>query len=341
MPRAAIASPPAHPHARLGQLDLPRATDQALLVVDETPVNLTHLGKVLIPATAATPAITKRDLLDYNRDVSPFLLPHMRDRPYTMKRFPDGIAAPPFFQKEARAPAWVKTARMPSQNQREHINYALCNDLPTLLYLVNAGCIDHNIWMSRAASPLEPDFVLLDLDPGPAAPFRAVVRVAQALRALLDEFEITAFTKTSGATGMHIWIPIAPGYSFQQTQQFAALLLRMAAARLPDLVTEDWNLEHRPKDRVYLDFRQNAHGKTIPPPYSPRPRSGAPVSTPLRWSELTLRLDPARFNLTAVRRRLDRFGDLFAGCLPSIRHESLRSMLRRIQNRRQNSSTRA
>lgn len=336
MPRPAIAVPPTSPHSRLGPLDLPRGASQALLVVNETPVNLTHLGKVLIPAVSATPAVTKRDLLDYNREVSPFLLPHLHDRPYTMKRYPHGITAPAFFQKEARAPAWVPTARMPSRNDREHVNYILCNDLPTLLYLVNAGCIDHNIWMSRAATPLEPDFVLLDLDPGPAAPFRSVVRVAVALRTLLEEFEITAFPKTSGATGLHIWIPIAPGHSFQQTQQFAALLLRMAAARVPDLVTEDWNLEHRPRDRVYLDFRQNAHGKTIPPPYSPRPRSGAPVSTPLRWGELAPSLDPARFTIASVRRRLDRWGDLYAGCLPSARHESLRAMLRRMQARRQN-----
>lgn len=335
MPDVAVSAPPARPHKRLGGLPLPPRASQALLVVDDAPVSLTHLDKVLIPATRSTPAIRKRDLLDYSRDVSPFLLPYLRDRPYTMKRYPQGITAPPFFQKEARAPGWVRTVRMPSQNDREHVNYVLCNDLATLLYLVNAGCIDHNVWMSRARTPLQPDIVLIDLDPGPAAPFSQVVRVAQALRGLLEEFEISAFLKTSGATGLHIWIPLAPGHTFQQTQQFAALLLRMAAARAPALVTEDWRLEHRPTDRVYLDFRQNAHGKTIPPPYSPRPRPGAPVSTPLRWSELVPSLDPGRFTIASVRRRLDRLGDLFAGCLPAARHESLRTMLRRIQRVRQ------
>lgn len=331
MPEPAVKTHSTPRLARLGPLPLPRQAVQALLVVDDTPVNLTHLDKVLIPATPAMAAIRKRDLLDYNRDVSAFMLPHLHERPYTMKRFPGGISAPPFFQKEARAPNWVRTVRMPSQNDREYVNYIVCNDLATLLYLVNAGCIDHNVWMSRAHTPLQPDFVLLDLDPGPAVTFRQVVRVALALRALLEEFEIAAFPKTSGATGMHIWIPIAPGHTFQQTQQFAALLLRMAAARMPGLVTEDWSLDHRPKDRVYLDFRQNAHGKTIPPPYSPRPRPGAPVSTPLRWEELSPGLSPDRFTIATVRRRLDRFGDLFAGCLPSVRHESLRVMLRRIQ----------
>ncbi|MGH9393264.1 MAG: DNA polymerase domain-containing protein [Terriglobales bacterium] len=301
-------------------------------MVDAAPVNLTHLEKIYFPGQG----IRKRDLLDYSFDVAPWLVPHLRDRPYTMKRFPGGIAAPAFFQKEAgeRVPAYVPTARMPSQGKRGEIRYVLCNNTATLLYLVNAGCIDHNVWISRAATPLEPDFVLLDLDPGPRAPFAAVVQVASAIRGLLEEFEIAACLKTSGASGIHVWIPISGGHSFAQTQTFAALLLRMAAASVPALVTEVWSLEARPLDRVYLDFRQNAHGKTIPPPYSPRPLPGAPVSCPLRWSELRPGLDPSQFNLRSVRARLDRFGDLFAPALPAAPRESLRAMLGRMQRKR-------
>ena len=276
----------------------------------------------------------KRDLLDYSYDVAEFLLPYLHDRPYTMKRFTNGIGEPSFFQKEAKAPDWVPTARMPSGNQRPFINYILCNNLATLLYVVNAGCIDHNVWMSRFQTPLEPDFVLLDLDPGSEARFATVVRVARALGRLLDEFEIAGYPKTSGATGMHIWIPIAGGHTFEQTQQFAALLLRMVGARLPDLVTEVWSLADRPQKKVYLDFRQNAHGKTIPPPYSPRPRPGAPVSCPLRWSEVKAGLDPSRFTIHTMRRRLDRYGDLYAPTLPGAPRESLQAMLRRIQQKR-------
>ena len=310
-------------------MPLPDTAQQALFIAEDTPVNLTHLGKLFFPE-----GIRKRDLLDYNYDVSEFLLPYLRDRPYTMKRFPDGITAPAFFQKEARAPEWVPTVRMPSQNSREHINYIECNNSATLLYVVNAGCIDHNIWLSRSTTPLSPDFILIDLDPGSRTPFGSVIQVAQALRKLLDEFEIAGYPKTSGATGMHVWIPIAPGHSFQQSQQFAALLLRMAAARLPDVATEVWGLAERPQDKVYLDFRQNAHGKTIPPPYSPRPRPGAPVSCPLRWSEVKAGLDPARFTIRTMRRRLDRYGDLFAPTLPGAPRESLQDMLRRIQRKR-------
>jgi len=315
---------------RQGPLAVPAHAQQALLVLDEHPVNLTHLEKPLFPD-----GIRKRDLLDYSHDVAPFLLPYLRDRPYTMKRFPRGIEAPPFFQKEAggRVPAWMRTVAMPSQNERQEVNYVLCNDLPSLLAVVNLGCIDHNVWMSRYQTPLAPDFVLLDLDPGPRAGFDRVVKVAQILRRLLDEFEITACCKTSGATGVHIWIPIAPGHSFAQTQQLAALILRLAAQRAPALMTEVWRVAARPADRVYLDFRQNAHGKTIPPPYSPRPRPGAPVSCPLRWDELKPSLDPARFTIRTLRRRLDRYGDLFAPALPGPDHDNIAAILRRIQRR--------
>ncbi len=341
------------PPRRRGPLALPPRAQQALIVVEETAVSLTHLDKVFFPD-----GTRKRDLLDYSHDVAEFLLPHLRDRPYTMKRFPEGIAAPPFFQKNAgpATPAFVRTVALPSAGLGPRgpqagvstsgtrgaaalgpaptmVNYILCNDLPTLLFVVNAGCIDHNIWLSRAQSPLEPDFVLLDLHPGPAAPFPAVVRVAQAIRRLLEDFEIRGFLKTSGATGLHVWIPIAGGATFLQSQQFAALLLRLAAARQPELVTEVWPLAQRPPDRVYLDFRQNAHGKTIPPPYSPRPLPGAPVSCPLHWHELRPNLDPARFNLLTVRRRLDRFGDLFAPALPAAPREPLAALFHRLQAR--------
>ncbi|HEY7839433.1 MAG TPA: hypothetical protein VIC54_12630 [Terriglobales bacterium] len=309
-------------------LPLPAHADQALFVVDDTPVSLTHLEKVMFPKD-----IRKRDLLDYSFAVAPVLLPYLRDRPYTMKRYPDGIGGEWFFQKEARGPEWLPTVAMPSDNERGVIHYALCNNTAALLYLVNSGCIDHNVWMSRAATPLQPDIVLLDLDPGPQAPFSIVAHVAQTIHKLLDDFEIAGYPKTSGATGLHIWIPIAPGHTFAQTQQFAALLMRMTAARLPGLVTEVLALADRPRDKIYLDFRQNAHGKTIPPPYSPRAVPGARVSCPLRWGELTSSLDPARFTIATMRRRLDHYGDLFAPTLPGVPHETLQVMLRRIQHK--------
>lgn len=312
-----------------GPLPLPPRAQQALLVIDDHPVNLTHLDKAYFPDGTG-----KRALLDYNYDVAPFLLPYLRDRPYTMQRFPNGIEAPSFFQKEVgeSAPAWVHRVAMPSGNERQRVHYALCNDTATLLYLVNLGCIDHNVWMSRMATPLAPDFVLLDLDPGHRAGFATVVKVAQMVRRVLEECAIAGYPKTSGATGIHIWIPIAPGHTFEQTQRLAALLLRLACQRAPALMTEIWRVAARPPERVYLDFRQNAHGKTIPPPYSPRPRPGAPVSCPLQWSELRSSLDPSRFTIRTMRRRLDRFGDLFAPVLPGPGHDGIAAMLRRLEH---------
>ena len=312
----------------LGKLPLPQAVDRAMLTLDEQPVALTHLNKVMFPDSD----LRKRDLLDYAHDVSEFLLPHMLDRPLSLKRYPHGIAGMSFFQKEAGAamPAWVRTTAIGSQGERASINYVICDDCPTLLYLVNLGCIDHHCWMSRATTPEAPDYVLLDLDPGPRAGFDTVIRVATAVRKVLDDWEVLGFPKTSGATGMHVLVPLGPGHTYQQSARFAELILRAVAERLPDLTTLVWAVKQRPSDRVYLDYRQNARGKTIPPAYSPRPLPGAPVSTPLRWSEVRSGLDPASFTVATVRRRLERHGDLAAGALPHADGPQLQNLLDRI-----------
>ena len=318
----------------LGPLPLPPAAAGGVLDVNGAAVPLSNLGKIYFPAQAGAPALAKRDLLDYTHDVAEFLLPHLRDRPYTLKRFPDGIRGSYFFQKEAgrQMPAWVPTQAFRAEGKRRRIHFVLCNDQATLLYLVNLGCIDHNVWMSRVQSPAEPDFILLDLDPGPRAGFARVVRVARELGRICDAAGILALPKTSGATGMHICIPLAPGHSFAQSARFAEILFRHAAARLPGLVTGEWSLAYRPADRVYLDWRQNARGKTVPPPYSPRPRPGAPVSTPLRWAEVQPGLDPAQFTIRNLRRRLARLGDLFAPALPgSGQGQQIAAMLEQLE----------
>ncbi|MGH9535537.1 MAG: DNA polymerase domain-containing protein, partial [Terriglobales bacterium] len=308
------------PGARLlGPLPLPSEAESGTVPVDGTPVALSHLGKIYFPAQPAAAALRKRDLLDYTHDVAEFLLPHLLDRPYTLKRYPEGIGGDFFFQKEAGSamPAWVPTQAMPSEGERRRINFVLCNDCATLLYLVNLGCIDHNAWISRARTPEAPDFILLDLDPGPRAGFDRVVRVARELGRILEAAGILGLPKTSGATGMHIFVPLAAGCTFAQSSRFAEMLFRQVAARLPEITTGAWAVARRPADRVFLDWRQNGKGKTVPPPYSPRPRPGAPVSTPLRWAEVRPGLDPGQFTVRTVRRRLERWGDLFAAALPA------------------------
>lgn len=329
------AAPRRQPGRRLlGPLSLPPGAAGGVLDVNGAAVPLSNLGKIFFPAQAGAPALAKRDLLDYTHDVAEFLLPHLRDRPYTLKRFPDGIRGSYFFQKEAgrQMPAWVPTQAIRTEGERRRINFVLCNDRATLLYLVNLGCIDHNAWMSRVQSPAEPDFILLDLDPGPRAGFARVLRVARELGRICDAAGILALPKTSGATGMHIFIPLAPGHSFAQSARFAEILFRHAAARLPAIATGEWSLARRPADRVYLDWRQNARGKTVPPPYSPRPRHGAPVSTPLRWAEVQPGLDPAQFTIRNLRRRLARLGDLFAPALPaSGQGQQIAAMLEQLE----------
>ncbi len=316
------------PH-RQGPLPLAREAENGSVELDEIEVRLTHLNKIYFPGDK----LKKRDVLDYYHDIAPFLLPHLRDRPNSLLRYPHGIEGESFYQKEAGEylPEWIATAALPSQGERRHINYVLCNDTPTLLYLVNYGCIDFHLWMSRVHTPRSPDFTLLDLDPGPQAGFAQVVTVAQAIRRVLEEYGIIGVPKTSGATGIHIYVPLEPGYSYAQSAEFAAIILRLAAQRAPGLGTEVWAVRQRPADRIYLDYRQNALAKTVPPPYAMRPRPGAPVSTPLQWQELNSRLNPARFTPAAVRRRLDRYGDLFAAVLPGKAPQSLPKILARME----------
>ncbi len=315
---------------RRGGLPLPAHVGEAWAEIEGQALKLSHLEKIFFPESG----YRKRDLLDFYRDIADFLVPHLRERPYSMLRFPDGIQGPSFFQKNAgaRLPIWVPSVEIASENARGQIRFVLCDNASTLLYLVNLGCIDHHVWMSRASTPKQPDFVLLDLDPGPRANFALVIEVARAIRAVLERFEIHACLKTSGATGLHILIPLGPGHTFRQSADFAALIMRLAAERVPDLVTEVWPVRRRPANRVYLDFRQNAYGKTLPPPYAVRPRPGAPVSTPLVWRELTARLDPSAFTLRNLGRRLDRYGDLMADILPGRHPQSLARLLARMES---------
>lgn len=318
---------------RLGLLPLPAEAPSGTVEVDGTQLKFTNLEKIYFPAQSNAAAVSKREILDYTHDIAEFLVPHLLNRPYTLKRYPNGIQGDFFFQKEAgkQMPAWVPTAAMKSSGERRRINFVLCNDCPTLLYLANLGCIDHNAWMSRAETPQEPDFVLLDLDPGSRAGFARVVTVARELGRILHQAGILGLPKTSGASGMHIFIPLSPGHSFAQSSRFAEILFRYAAARLPEITTGIWPVGRRPKDRVFLDWRQNGLGKTVPPPYSPRPVPGATVSTPLRWPEVKPGLDPSQFTIRNVWRRIDRWGDIFAGALPgSGRGQSIARMLEQL-----------
>jgi bifunctional non-homologous end joining protein LigD len=278
-------------------------------------LKLSNLDKVFFPEDG----VTKGDLLDYYRAVAPALVPHLRDRPFTMKRFPDGIEGGHFFQKDAPShmPSWIPTKSFPATSRdgktRRMIDYPLVNDELALLWMVNMGCIDLNTWYSRVDRPDRPDYVLFDLDPASDSSFAGAVQVALLVKDVLDALGLRGYAKTSGSDGMHVLVPIARRHTYEDTRSFAAILARTLARTHQGLVTTEWS---RAKRRgVLIDANQNREGATIASVYSVRPHPGAPVSTPLAWDELTPDLDPRRFTLDVVRDRLERHGDLFAPVL--------------------------
>ncbi|MFL5946056.1 MAG: DNA ligase D, partial [Gaiellaceae bacterium] len=279
-------------------------------------LKLSNLDKVFFPVEG----ITKGDLLEYYRAVAPVLLPHLRDRPFTMVRWPDGIEADRFFQKDAPShmPEWIPTHRAlvstrESPARKKWVNFPLVNDELALLWMVNMGCIDMNAWYSRIEKPARPDFVLFDLDPSPDVGFKETVQVALLVKQALDAFGLVGFPKTSSAEGMHILVPIERRYTYEDTRQFAEIVAGAIARTHRGLATTEWTKAKR--RGVLIDSNQNGEGKTIASVYSVRPRPGAPVSTPLRWSEVNERLDPLELTMPVVRERIRKHGDLFEGVL--------------------------
>ena len=255
---------------------------------------------------------TKSDLLDYYEAVAPLLLRYLRDRPLVLTRFPDGIHGKSFFQKDAPdyIPDWVATRRIYSKDAERDIDYFIVNDAESLRYVANLGTIPLHIWGSRLDSLERPDWLVLDLDPK-GAPFAHVVRVARTLKSLLAELELTGYVKTSGATGLHVLLPMGRRYLYEQCRAFARLLALAAEERAPDIATVARPL-HAREGKVYIDFGQNGYGRTIAAPFSVRPLPGAPVSCPLRWSEVTARLDPSRYTLKTAVKRFAKLGDPLA-----------------------------
>jgi bifunctional non-homologous end joining protein LigD len=237
-------------------------------------------------------------------------LPHLKDRPLSLKRYPNGIEADFFFQKAIAEsfPNWLRTA------DADGIQSVIGDDRATLLFLVNLGCIDQNPWMSRIGSLENPDYLLIDLDPQDCA-YEKIVEAALLIRAKLDLAELASYPKTTGGDGMHIFVPLAPIYTYEQVRMLAELLATRVAAERPDLFTTPRAVAKRDKNKVYFDWQQIARGKTISAPYVVRAYPGAPVATPLAWREVTPRLRPEQFHIGNALARFDRVGDLFAAVL--------------------------
>jgi bifunctional non-homologous end joining protein LigD len=289
---------------------------------EEGKVKLSNLDKPFWPDDDPSGGITKGDLIDYYRAVAPVVVPHLRGRPFTMRRYPDGAYGKAFFQKDAPKgmPEWIPRFRVQVSTRerppkRRWIEAPLVNDEDGLLWMVNMGCIDMNAWYSRVDRPDRPDFVLFDLDPSPDVGFREVVQVALLVKQALDVLGLFSFPKTSSGEGMHVLVPVERRYTYGQTRELCEIVAGAIARTHRGLATTEWSKAKR--RGVLIDANQNGEGKTIASVYSVRPRPGAPVSTPLRWEEVDESLDASAFTMEVVLERIRRHGDLFEGVLSS------------------------
>jgi len=277
------------------------------VTVDGSTVSLTHLDKIYWPDDG----YTKGDLLKYYFTVSKYNLPYLIDRPLILKRFPNGIGKPLFFQHDLQdAPEYVKTVAL-DMEVGHTVHYAVCNNVATLLYLANLGTIPQNPWMSRIDEINKPDWIAMDLDPK-KTDFSVVCEVAKAVKELLDDLGLKSYPKTSGSSGIHIYIPIKRAYDFDQTVGFADMLATVISNENPAIATRERSPAKRKKGQVYVDHLQNAYGKSIAGPYSVREKPGASVSAPLEWSEVEkAKIRIGDFTIVTMPKRLEKKGDLF------------------------------
>jgi bifunctional non-homologous end joining protein LigD len=279
--------------------------------VDDEDVRLSNLPKVFWPEER----YTKGDLIAYYDTIAPWLLPYLKDRPLVLTRFPDGITGKSFYQKDAPhfAPSWLRTATIDAPDAGREIAYVVADDARSLRYVINLGAIPLHLWGSRVASLERPDWLILDLDPK-GAPFTDVVRVALTLRRILDDLQVPVYVKTSGATGLHVLVPLGARYSWEETRTFARLLATLGVEAEPEIATIARQIRAR-EGKVYVDWLQNVQGQTIVAPFSVRPLPGAPVSCPLRWDEVTARLDPRVHTIATVPERFRSMPDPVASVL--------------------------
>ena len=274
-------------------------------------LKFTHLSKVYWPDDN----VTKRDMFNYYYKIAEYILPYLKDRPMSLNRFPGGIKSKGFYQKDVtgKAPDWAKTFAH-TTDEGKHNQYLLGDDEATLLWMASLGCIEMNPWFSRAKTPDNPDYCVIDLDPDKSNTFDQVITVAQEVKKVLDEIGVESFCKTSGSTGIHIYMPLGAAYTYDQSQMFARIIVNHVNEQLPDFTSVERMIADR-KGKMYLDFLQNRPGATIACPYSLRPKPGATVSMPLHWDEVKHGLKMTDFTIFNAADRLKETGDLFKGAL--------------------------
>ncbi|MGN6164214.1 MAG: DNA ligase D [Flavisolibacter sp.] len=284
---------------------------EKIVTVDGHNLKFTNLKKIFWPKEK----ITKGDLLNYYGAIADYMMPYMKDRPQSLNRFPNGIEGKNFYHKNmgGKVDSWLKTFQRFSDSSGEPKDFLICTNTASLLYMANLGCIEMNPWHSRVQSPLFPDWCVIDLDPG-AISFEKVIETAQVVKQVLDTLQVPSYPKTSGSTGIHIYIPLGAKYNYEQSKQLAELVVNLVHEELPAFTSLIRNPQKR-KDKIYLDYLQNRPIQTICAPYSVRPKPGATVSAPLHWSEVKKGLKISAFTIKNIFERVKTEGDLFEGVL--------------------------
>lgn len=307
-----------------GSIEIPREKN-AVIAIGEQQVKLTNLQKPFWPDLG----VTKRDLLQYYADVSEWLLPHISNRAMVMKRYPAGAYGDFFFQKRAPTtrPEWIPICSI-EHASGNIVGFPVINDLASLLWVVNLGCIDLNPWYAQCDDVDRPDYLHFDLDPVPTAGFECVLETALLVREALDGLKIKSYPKTTGSRGIHIYVPIVRGPLQKEVWVFAKELARLLAARNPNLITAEYKVAKRPKNHVLVDYNQNAWGRTLASVYSVRPKPHAPVSTPVTWEEVEGGIKIEDFRLDNVPARLRKMGDLYRALLVKTGRLNLEKFLK-------------
>jgi len=276
--------------------------------VGKITLHLTNQKKIYFPDDG----ITKGDIVNYYNETAEIILPYLKNRPQSLNRFPNGINGPSFFQKDFdvdKIPSWLKTTRVRSDSKSDYIDYLLCNDKATLLYMANLGCIELNPLNSTIKNPENPDWMVIDLDPE-KVDFRKVAETAAEIRKILESIEVESYCKTSGSRGLHIYIPLAARYDYDSVKIFAKFIATTLHQQIPDITSIERTVSKR-QNKIYLDYLQNNRSQTLAAPYSVRPRPGATVSTPLEWSEVNRNLSPDKFTIKTILKRIEKKGDLW------------------------------
>ncbi|MCC6287019.1 MAG: DNA ligase D [Chitinophagaceae bacterium] len=287
--------------------------DDIIVKIDTHEVKLTNQQKIYWPDEG----YTKADLIGYYDRMAKYILPYLKDRAESLNRFPNGIKGSSFYQKDAgdTAPDWVSSVEIFSASNQKNIDYIVCNDKATLLYLANLGCIEMNPWNSTIKQLEKPTYMIIDIDPSEKNTFEQVIEVAQATKQVLDECGVKCYCKTSGASGLHVFLPMANKYDYEQVKTFAHLTAMRVTELLPGFTTLERNLKKRGNRKIYVDYLQNRKGQTIASVYSVRPKKGATASTPLDWKEVKAGLHPSQFDINTVPKRVAKTGDIFSPVL--------------------------